>query len=102
MVDTANHPNINLLTYSEIVQIEGKAGDFKVTVRKKPRFVETAKCTGCGDCAAQCPVTLPNEFDMGLGMRKGNLYPLPSSRSTQIYDRSPRNFPLHRHLSSPL
>ena len=65
MVDTANHPNINLLTYSEIVQVEGKAGNFKVTVKKKPRFVDVTKCTGCADCAAQCPVILPNEFDMG-------------------------------------
>jgi len=79
MVDTANHPNINLLTYSEVVQIEGKAGDFKITVRRKPRFVETTKCTGCGDCAARCPVTLPNEFDMGLGMKKAIYIPFPQA-----------------------
>jgi len=79
MVDTANHPNINLLTYSEIVQIEGKAGDFKVTIRKKPRYVEMTKCTGCGDCAVQCPVTLPNEFDMGLGERKAIYVPFPQA-----------------------
>ena len=79
MVDTANHPNINLLTYSEIVQIEGGAGDFKVTVRKKPRYVEMTKCTACADCVAQCPVTLPNEFDMGLGMRKAIYVPFPQA-----------------------
>ena len=79
MVDTANHPNINLLTYSEIVGIEGKAGHFKVTVRKKPRFVDVTKCTGCGDCAAQCPVTLPNEFDMGLGNRKAIYISFPQA-----------------------
>jgi len=79
MVDTANHPNINLLTYSEIVRVEGKAGHFKVTVRKKPRFVEVTKCTGCGDCAAQCPVILPNEFDMGLGKRKAIYISFPQA-----------------------
>ena len=79
MVDTANHPNINLLTYSEIVRVEGKAGHFKVTVRKKPRFVDVTKCTGCGDCAAQCPVTLPNEFDMGLGNRKAIYVSFPQA-----------------------
>jgi heterodisulfide reductase subunit A-like polyferredoxin len=79
MVDTANHPNINLLTYSEVVRVEGKAGNFKVTVRKKPRFVDVTKCTGCGDCAAQCPVTLPNEFDMGLGNRKAIYISFPQA-----------------------
>ena len=79
MVDTANHPNINLLTYSEIVQVEGKAGNFKVTVKKKPRFVDVTKCTGCADCAAQCPVILPNEFDMGLGKRKAIYISFPQA-----------------------
>ena len=79
MVDTANHPNINLLTYSEIVNIEGKAGHFKVTVRRKPRYVDVTKCTACADCVAQCPVTLPNEFDMGLGMRKAIYIPFPQA-----------------------
>ena len=79
MVDTANHPNIDLLTYSEIVRVEGNPGHFKVTVRKKPRFVDVAKCTGCGDCAAQCPVTLLNEFDMGLGKRKAIYVSFPQA-----------------------
>jgi heterodisulfide reductase subunit A-like polyferredoxin len=79
MVDTANHPNIHLLTYSEIVNIEGEAGHFKVTVRKKPRYVDTTKCTACADCVAQCPVSLPNEFDMGLGNRKAIYIPFPQA-----------------------
>ncbi len=79
MVDTANHPNINLLTYSEIIRVEGKAGHFKVTVRKKPRYVDVTKCTACADCVPQCPVTLPNEFDMGLGMKKAIYIPFPQA-----------------------
>jgi heterodisulfide reductase subunit A-like polyferredoxin len=79
MVDTANHPNINLLIYSEVIRVEGNAGHFKVTVRKKPRFVDVDKCTGCGDCAGQCPVILPNEFDMGLGKRKAIYISFPQA-----------------------
>jgi heterodisulfide reductase subunit A-like polyferredoxin len=79
MVDTANHPNINLLTFSEVVQIEGKAGHFRVTLRKKPRYVDMTKCTACGDCVGQCPVTLPNEFDVGVGKRKAISIPFPQA-----------------------
>jgi len=79
MVDTANHPNIDLLTYSEIVHIEGRAGDFRVVVRKKPRYVDVTKCTACADCVAQCPVTFPSEFDMGLGKRKAIYVSFPQA-----------------------
>jgi len=79
MVDTANHPNINLLTYSEVIHIEGKAGDFRVIVRKKPRYVDITKCTACADCVAQCPVSHPNEFDMALGERKAIYIPFPQA-----------------------
>jgi len=79
MVDTANHPNINLLTYSEVIYIEGSAGDFKVKVKRKPRYIDVTKCTACADCVSQCPVTLPNEFDMGLGKRKAIYIPFPQA-----------------------
>jgi heterodisulfide reductase subunit A-like polyferredoxin len=79
MVDTANHPNINLFTYSEVIHTEGKAGHFKVILRKKPRYVDVTKCTACADCVAQCPVTLPNEFDMGLGKKKAIYIPFPQA-----------------------
>ncbi len=79
MVDTANHPNINLFTYSEVVHIEGEAGHFKVALKKKPRYVDVTKCTACADCVAQCPVTVPNEFDMGLGKRKAIYTPFPQA-----------------------
>jgi len=50
-----------------------------VTLRKKPRYVDVTKCTACADCVAQCPVTLPNEFDMGLGKRKAIYVPFPQA-----------------------
>lgn len=79
MVDTANHPNIHLLTYSEVVHIEGRGGHFKVIIKKKPRYVDTTKCTACADCVAQCPVSLPNEFDMGLGRKNAIYVPFPQA-----------------------
>jgi NADH:ubiquinone oxidoreductase subunit E/NAD-dependent dihydropyrimidine dehydrogenase PreA subunit len=56
MVDVAQHPNIRLHTYSELDEISGSAGNFKVKIRKKPRSVDLEKCTGCGDCWTFCPV----------------------------------------------
>ena len=79
MVDVGNHPNIHLLSYTEVGHIEGKAGHFKVTLRQKPRYVDITKCTACGDCVEQCPVTLPNEFDLGVGNKKAIYLPFPQA-----------------------
>jgi len=75
MIECFRHPNINLLTYSEVGQVKGEAGDFTVKLLKKPRYVEASKCTGCGTCMEKCPVKIPNEFDMGLGNRKAIYMP---------------------------
>jgi heterodisulfide reductase subunit A len=56
MVDVGNHPNITLLTYSEVDWVEQEDGRFRVRVRKKARSVDVDKCTGCGDCVEQCIV----------------------------------------------
>ncbi|UCD70981.1 MAG: CoB--CoM heterodisulfide reductase iron-sulfur subunit A family protein [Syntrophobacterales bacterium] len=63
------HPNIELLTYAEIVAVEGFFGNFTVTLRKKPRYVDPSKCTNCGHCEEICPVRIPNEFNLGLDHR---------------------------------
>ncbi len=68
-----------LLTYSEVVGVEGQAGDFRVKVLKKPRYVEASRCTGCGDCASECPVEVPSEFNVGLGTRKAVYIPFPQA-----------------------
>lgn len=75
MIECHRHPNINLLTYSEVKDIKGEAGNFAVTILKKPRYVDATKCTGCGTCMEKCPVKVPNEFDMGLGNRKAIYMP---------------------------
>jgi len=56
LVEAARHTNIELLSYSEVDKVEGQAGHFRIQVRKKARSVDLAKCTGCGACAAACPV----------------------------------------------
>ena len=75
MIECFRHPNINLLTYSEVREVKGEAGDFTVKLLKKPRYVDTTKCTGCGTCMEKCPVKVPNEFDMGWGNRKAIYMP---------------------------
>jgi heterodisulfide reductase subunit A len=76
MSDVQNHPNIMLYTYSEITKIEGRAGNFKVTGVKKPRYIDEKKCKGCIDiCAHVCPIDVANQFDFGIGRRKSIYIP---------------------------
>jgi heterodisulfide reductase subunit A-like polyferredoxin len=70
MLDVGRHPNIDLLAYSEVENVRGQAGDFKITVRKKARYVEENKCTGCGACSEKCPTVVSDAFNEGLGTRR--------------------------------
>ena len=79
LVECSRHLNIELLTYSELVGLEGSAGDFTARVKKKPRYVDESKCTGCGRCAEICPVQAWDEFDEGLGKRKAIYRPFPQA-----------------------
>ncbi|MBD3214072.1 MAG: FAD-dependent oxidoreductase [Candidatus Lokiarchaeota archaeon] len=80
MVEVYRNPNIELLTYHEVEKVSGKAGNFTVTILKKPRYINESKCKGCGDCAAKCPkIEVPNEFDMNLGKRKSIYIPFPQA-----------------------
>jgi len=79
LVGAGRHPNIQLLTYSELEEVEGAAGNFRVKILKQPRYVDEIKCTGCGLCAQHCPVEAPNEFDMNLGIRKAIYVPFPQA-----------------------
>jgi len=70
LVDVARHHNIELLTYSDLEKVEGEAGNFQVTVKKKARYVDLDKCTGCGLCAKECPIEAISQFNEGLSSRK--------------------------------
>ena len=76
MVDCARHPNITIFAYSDLVKVDGYIGNFKVKIRKNPRYVIPEKCTGCGECKDVCPIEYPNEWDMNLGTRKAISVPL--------------------------
>ena len=78
MSDAGRHPNIELLTNSEVVKVEGYIGNFRVTVHKKPRYV-TKECTACGNCVDVCPVEVPNDFEVGLTWRKAIYAPFPQA-----------------------
>jgi len=79
MSECLRHPNIDLMGYSDVKEVEGRAGDFKVKVLRRSRFVDESKCTGCSDCIPVCPVTLPSEFDMGMADRKAVYVPFPQA-----------------------
>jgi heterodisulfide reductase subunit A len=70
MVSVGRHENITLLTYSEVESVSGYVGNYKVRVRKKARYIDESKCTGCGTCASVCPIEVSNPFDFGLSTRK--------------------------------
>jgi len=79
MVDIARNKNIELLTYSEVIDVSGYIGNFDVKILKKPHYVDQEKCTGCGVCIDYCPVTCGNEFDLGLASRKAIYIPFPQA-----------------------
>lgn len=82
MSQVAAHPNITLWTYSEVVKVEGFVGNYKVTVKRKPRYIIEELCVGCQDCIAACVYKepkFPDEFNMGLGKRKPVYLPFPQA-----------------------
>jgi len=81
MMEVANHPNIELLTYSEVTSIDGSIGNYVVKVKKKARYVDLNKCTGCGDCMEACRLKgrITSEFDEGIGKRSAIYMPFPQA-----------------------
>ena len=76
MVEAAQNENIHILSYSEVEAVKGFVGNFTVTIRRKARFVDETKCTGCGLCTEKCPQKkVPNEFNLGLDTRRAIYIP---------------------------
>lgn len=70
MVDVGRHPNIEIISFADVLKVDGCVGNFKVKIRKNPRYVIAANCTGCGECKDACPIEYPNYADMKLGARR--------------------------------
>ncbi len=77
LVEVGRHLNIEIISYADLKKIDGKAGNFTVTVNKRSRFVDEEKCNGCGDCERECPVIMTDTFNGELAKRKAiyRMYP---------------------------
>jgi heterodisulfide reductase subunit A-like polyferredoxin len=79
LVEAGRHLNIDILTKSELISLSGEAGNFTARIRRQPRYIDIAKCTGCADCVEICPIELENEFNEGLDKRKAIYRPYPQA-----------------------
>jgi heterodisulfide reductase subunit A2 len=93
MVEVAQNARITLFSLSAVTAVRGVVGNYSVTIRRQPRYIREELCTGCGECAKVCPVSLPNSWDQGLGMRKaiGRTFPqaIPIAYTIAKKDRAP-------------
>jgi heterodisulfide reductase subunit A len=89
MVSAGSHPNVTLMTWSEVEKVEGFVGNFTVTVRKKARYVDSDLCTGCGICQEKCPKKVIDDvYEAGLGYRKAIYTPFAQAvPRTPVIDR---------------
>lgn len=84
------HPNIHVMTLTNVMRVTGQAGDFHVTLRHEPRYVDPARCINCDLCSLVCPVALPSSFQQELATRKAAYKPaVRSIPNAYIIDRGP-------------
>ncbi|MBW1721748.1 MAG: FAD-dependent oxidoreductase [Deltaproteobacteria bacterium] len=103
LVECGRHLNIDLWTMTEVLEVSGEPGRFKVKLLERPRFVDIAKCTACDECAKACPIEVPNLFDEGLRTRKAayKLYPqaMPSAYAIEKRGTAPCKATCPAHVS---
>jgi heterodisulfide reductase subunit A len=79
MVQVAQHPNVKLMTYAELTEVNGYIGNFEVTIKQKARYVDHSVCTGCGICTEKCPTKVLSSYELGLGTRKAIYIEFPQA-----------------------
>jgi heterodisulfide reductase subunit A-like polyferredoxin len=93
LAELANHPNIEILAHTDVLDVDGEPGRFQLTLKKKARYIDSDKCTACGDCAEACPVPRPGEHDVQLVNRKAIYIPypqaVPNSYTIEKFDTAP-------------
>jgi heterodisulfide reductase subunit A-like polyferredoxin len=103
LVECGRHLNIDLLPMTEILELEGEAGNFRVKVLERPRYIDLEKCTACGECEKVCPIEMPNLFDQGLRSRKAayKLFPqaMPSAFAIEKRSTAPCKATCPAHVS---
>jgi heterodisulfide reductase subunit A-like polyferredoxin len=103
LVECGRHLNIDLRTMTDIVGVTGEAGNFKVRVLERPRYIDITKCTACNECAKACPIEAPNLFDQNLRNRKAayKLYPqaMPSAYAIEKRGTAPCKATCPAHIS---
>ena len=101
MVDVGQHPSIKLYTYSEVEAVEGFVGNFKITIRKKARYVDIAKCTGCGECWNVCPSKKnPSAVRLRHGHSHGDLHSVSAGGAGPAGDRQEGLHPAEARASA--
>jgi heterodisulfide reductase subunit A len=92
LVEIGRHKDIEILTLSEVERVEGQPGNFTVSIKQQPRFIDATKCTGCGACTTDCPVT---------GRAEGDLPAVSASGSQYLQHFTPRELSLRGWMSDP-
>ncbi len=82
LVEVGRHPNVQIITLASVESLEGRPGNFQMTIRQRPRYVDITRCIACGRCIASCvyqDTKFPSEFEVGLGKRKPVYIPFPQA-----------------------
>jgi heterodisulfide reductase subunit A len=105
MAEVGAHPNIELITMAEVEKVDGFVGNFEVTIRQRPRYVDLETCTSCGDCSLVCPVDVPAEFEAKVTVHSSVQWTfqlslkLTSHSGRQSISRSLKQCPAHTFLT---